>query len=167
MSFEEKVKSMSAQDIIMAMVNSLIPPPAIPIDMNTFGELKEEVIKPAFTLLGITIIPEKTRQVCFGCAATNTVCGIAGKVFDVTNIYSQEKQAEFLETPLKFLDTFERAIDALRKGSIADYNGHAGVGGFAKIDVTKIPQGLVLPLLDNDYTVQQLEKYTILADSQK
>lgn len=69
MNFKQKVQSMTAKEIIMAMVESLIPPPLIKVDMGTFGTT--EITKPATKFLGWTL--RKAESICFGCAATNTI----------------------------------------------------------------------------------------------
>ena len=156
MTFKETVQSMTAKEIIMAMVNSLIPPPVIPVDMGTFGTTREE---PAVKFLGITVIKPKVK--CYGCAATNTICKIAGKTFTIDNIYNREGRADFIGTDTGFLGDFEAAIDKLRTGNVRMYNTYARFGGFAEI------QNVInLPCLNDNYTTGQLNKYKQLADAQ-
>src|SRR5690606_32735940 len=95
--FEKKVKSMTAHDIIMAMVEGLRNP-RTKIDMRTFGKMEEGI--------------------CYGCAATNAVLHImeakdeevVGHILECEN-----------ETYDDFLFRFERAIDYLRGGDVDNY----------------------------------------------
>ena len=152
MNFQEKVQSMTAKEIIMAMVESL-QNPLIKVDMGSFGYSK--VVEKKFLF-----IPYK-KKVCFGCAATNTICKISGKTFDSNSIREIEKRAEFQDTDPEFLKHFEIAIDYLRSSRILDYNAFASAKGFAQIEKT-----VSLPPLYSDYTQEQLDKYIELANSQ-
>lgn len=156
MNFKEKVQSMTASEIILAMVDSLTPPPKIKVDMGTYGEVN----KVDKRFLGIKY---GTKEVCFGCAATNTICQISGKIFDKTNIYLVETRANFLDVDYVFLQIFETAIDKLRRGSICGYNSVA-----SEIDVAEIKEcdEIKLPFLDTDYKKEDLEPYRQLAQKQ-
>jgi len=155
MTFEEKVKSMTAKEIIMAMVNSLTRPPIISIDMGTYGETRKVDKK----FLGIKI---GNKEVCFGCAATNTICQISGKKFTPQNIFSKKTRAEFINSDYDFLGGFEMAIDFLRVGDIESYNRRAKNLGIAIIDQNNID----VYRLGNSYTNKDLEPYIRLANAQ-
>src|SRR5690606_19420730 len=92
--FENKVKSMTAHDIIMSMVDGLRYP-RTEIDMWTFGAIEEGV--------------------CYGCAATNAILHIMG-------VDNYEYVNEHIRTSLgnknrpPFVTQFEHAIDRLRCG---------------------------------------------------
>lgn len=144
---------MTADQIIMAMVEGLTHPPIINVEMDTYGKYEWGWTK----VLGV--IPFYKRM-CFGCAATNTICGIAGKPFTPRSITSPFGRANFLGVRMDFLQTFELAINELRKGFVAGYNLHARIGGFALIESKP---NLDLPLLSNDYTSAHLERYKELA----
>lgn len=150
MTFKEKVQSMTAKEIIMAMVEALTHPPIINVNMKTFGEVDE-------------------KGVCFGCAATNTVCQISGMVFTKDNITNRLRRSTFIdgnEEGCSFLYTFENAIDALRLGRISTYNGWARLGKFAEIVNFEYPFPSPRPLY-NDYTNEELIPYKELAERQE
>ena len=58
-------------------------------------------------------------NICFGCAATNTVCKISNKTFTPDSIYHRSDRADFINTDHTFLAQFEHAIDSLRSGKIS------------------------------------------------
>jgi hypothetical protein len=137
-SFKDIVTSMSAAEIIMAMVNGLKNPYTV-VDMRTYGQIKMV----------------NKRQVCYGCAATNTICAIAGELIDV----SREGRCMYGGP---FLMKFEAAINALRTGDITWYNFLAGPLGIQTIKRTD----QYLPVLDNKYTLADLKYYELLAANQ-
>jgi hypothetical protein len=153
-TFEEKVRSMTAKEIIMAMVEGLVRPPTINVDMGTFGETR----KPKH-LLGFLMKP-----ICYGCAATNTICKIAGIKFTTSNIGEAYTRAAAINAETQFLLRFERAIDALRSGEIFTYNSYA-----RQIEIATIEQqpDFDLPRLHNDYRNRDLVAYRKLAELQK
>src|SRR5690606_4387729 len=126
-------KSMSAHDIIMAMVEGLRQP-RTEIDMMTFGEIKEGI--------------------CFGCAATNAILHIMNANEEEVKDHVLECE-ERLNHTSSFVDRFEMGIHCLRCGSVGGYNRYAE-GAFAPI--TPMPDSR-LPLLDDDYTEVQLQEY--------
>lgn len=72
--FEEKVKSMTGKEIVLAMIEGL-ENPVMEVDMSTYGEIKNDI--------------------CYGCAATNAVCKIGR--FEPA-YYINEKGMEFWGT---------------------------------------------------------------------
>lgn len=156
--FEDVVRAMTAKEIIMAMVEALTIPPIININMSTYGHVEVEVIKKG--LLGIG---RKVKKTCFGCAATNTICKISGKVFNTSNIASIGDRAELVSSDERFLRGFEKAINALRLGDLSSYNWQASNHGFAKITI--LPNRY-LPVLNNNYTNDHLISYIQLANNQ-
>lgn len=140
-NFEDTVKSMTAKEIIMSMVEGL-QKPAVKVAMLTFGGV--------------------FNGVCYGCAATNAICKITSKSFTEDTIPSIRHRAKFLMTDVFFLHGFENAINELRYGCISDYNNYAEAFRFAKIKNT----GIKLPGLTSDYTPADLQPYIELANAQ-
>lgn len=104
-----------------------------------------------------------TEGICYGCAATNTLCELAETKFTAEVIASTGKLASAVGSDYESVAFFETAIDALRKGQINIANSWLN-----KIGIMPIvnPSGLHLPWLDTDFTDKQLEIYQRLADSQ-
>lgn len=137
--FEKKVKSMSAYDIIMAMVEGLRNP-RTRIDMSTFGSIR--------------------NGICYGCAATNAI-------LHIMNANGEEVKSHVTYTSTcddSPLYEFECAINDLRCGLLGSCNANATRLGLARI--TPIP-GQILPVLSNDYTEEQLQEYVKLAEYNK
>ncbi len=139
---EKKIKSMTAHDIIMAMVEGLRQPRTV-IDMDDFGYIKDSI--------------------CYGCAATNAILHImeAGDEEAVDHVHGRASFA------YGTLEKFELAIDQLRKGRVHLYNYYAELYDLAKI----VPMpGLELPPLRNNYMSRykgkQLNEYVKLAEYQ-
>lgn len=144
--FKSHVQSLSAKEIILAMVRGL-ENPKVKVDMGTFGY-------------------DDDNGVCYGCAATNTICEISGHTFKPGEIFFTSDRATAVNTNLSFLDNFERAINALRQGDVDEYNSIAERYGFSLIEDTI---GISMPsicVLDTNYTQQQLDIYRLLAFSQ-
>lgn len=141
-AFEDKVKSLTAKEIILTMVKALRNP-WVKIDMSTFGD----------TLYS-------NNKVCIGCAATNTICEIAGIKFTPSNIGFGENRAKRIKcNDTEFLFRFESAIDSLRDGDIITYNDYAG-----EIEIATIPElDLHLPRIDNNDLVDGKVPEEILA----
>ena len=148
MNFEQKVKSMSAHDIIMAMVDGLRNPD-INVHMSNYGCAR--------------------NGICYGCAATVTVMKIGNVIFDKTNI-NIEKHTQLIDCSYSFLSNFEEAIDSLRRGSIGIYNRRAKQYGFATIKNGHFPlfrERIELPVLNTDDYKENLHFYEALAKRQK
>lgn len=154
MNFKAKVRSMTASQIIMAMVDALTHPPIINIDMSTFGRVVPIDNDSWTRFLGVK------KYKCFGCAATNTICKISGKTFTKkSEIKEAINRASFLHTDTRFLKHFERAIDGLRQGYIWLYNQNADNGKFVRITIEA-----KLLHLDDEYTNEDLIPYKQLAE---
>jgi hypothetical protein len=103
----------SISDIIFAMVAGL-EKEWVNVDMETYGT----------TRFGETIANEK--NMCFGCAATNTLCQLMGKPFDSSNIHSVEERASLVNfgIPSDVVYRFEQGVDKLRVGDIDWFLSH-------------------------------------------
>ena len=154
----EKIKKMTAAEIIMAMVEGLRNP-VTEIDMDTYGEVRKN-----------------GKMKCYGCAATNTIAKIAGldNKWLVKNLVNREKTTRGVTgfsrinynvetTVADFIDDFEYAINVLRKGNVDGYNYWVGTIGVATIK--DLPDEY-LPRLDDNYTSEDLDKYEELAAEQ-
>lgn len=117
MTFEQKVKSMKPSEIVMAMVNGLRKK-HVNINMRSLGHTK--------------------NGICFGCAATNTICEINKQKFDNFSIGNVFTRAEFLQSDVGFLSKFEFSIDALRKGKIQMFNKYLEIIGIKTISIPYI-----------------------------
>ena len=147
MNFKEKVQAMSAKEIIMAMVEGLRNP-VTKIRMNTYGGVRNDI--------------------CYGCAATNTICKIANLDVDyliskrpigtMTFIFSDHEK---YDEQAEFIDEFENAINYLRSGEIEEYNYLA-----EKIQIGLINPIVFLPELTDEYTEEELLEYVKLANFQ-
>jgi hypothetical protein len=143
LSLTEKIKSMTAKEHIMNMVEGLRNP-MTQIDMGSFGR-KEET------------------GICFGCAATNSICRLIGNVDAFFPLWKPGLYAsrEYIEP---IIDEYETAINMLREGDIYYYNLVASRGGFATIEDI---ESIKLSFLTNDYTEEELLQYVALADAQE
>lgn len=145
MTFKEKVQSMTGKQILKAMIDGL-EKPWVEVNMCTFGNTRK--VSSWKTLF----IP---REKCFGCAATNAICQISGKVFPLDKIYTSNARAGFLHIDQGFLDTFESAIDDLRCGKVQSYNFCV-----EQIDVGLLPSPVSpLPLLDTETWKDNIQEY--------
>ncbi len=131
-TLREKIKSMSGYDIVMAMINGL-KKEHVKISMETFGDALYD--------------KQNGFYICFGCAATNAVCEIAGRSYDYYNIFGPYR-SKFMGIERAFLDGFESAIDTLRRGDIVAYNEDAVVCGFA---ILPVPEKELPVLLTENY----------------
>lgn len=68
---------------------------------------------------------EADGKLCFGCAATNTLCEIMQEPFSTESIWSLENRAKKFNFDItnQQLHDFEAAIDSLRCGSIKTFRG--------------------------------------------
>jgi hypothetical protein len=142
LTFKEKVLAMSAKEIIMAMVEGL-KHPTVKLQMNTFGYKKDGI--------------------CYGCAATNAVCYIAGKNYKWAKENYGDRLQVSIEKDVDFVEMIEYAIDDLRIGDIHLYNIIANRIGIATIS----SKGLVLPTLSDSNYLLNLPYYIELANRQE
>ena len=133
--FELIVKSMTAKEIIMAMVEGLRHPSCV-VGMGTFGSVKEGI--------------------CYGCIATITIARIygIGKLDEETTLQIKDSQS--------FMWQFKWAINDLRMGCVDYYNAIAEIYDFPTIR----EEDLELPILEKDYTEEDLQAYVKLAKMQ-
>lgn len=153
LNFEYKVRSMTAKEIIMAMVNGL-KNPAVEVRMDVFGGILNKL---------------DGSVICVGCAATNTICNIsASKVFTAQNIAWRVDRSAVLQSSYYFLDSFERAIDCLRKGNLTDYNHFMyNICGTKQLIKTDGFIGVFKKITDENYTDPAiLQPYIDLANHQ-
>lgn len=142
LSLTEKIKSMTAKEHIMNMVEGLRNPMTV-INMDTFGEKDKD-------------------GVCFGCAATNSICRLAGS----TDVFFSDWVAGlwlFRKSIAPIILAYEDCIDALRKGDVNRYNEIATDINIATIEEV---ESIYLPELTNGYTEEELLQYVALADAQ-
>ena len=140
---EEKIKSMSAKEIILAMINGL-KNPVVNVSMSTYGH--------------------KTNGICYGCAATNLICSVGG-LDPQKELPDWRNGGSIYAVISPFLSAFEMAIDKLRLGDIEYYNDFASEYGFAEI---KEPIGCELPPIrgHNYQDLEVLMEYEMLANYQ-
>jgi hypothetical protein len=135
MNFKEKVQGMTANEIVAVMIEGLRNP-ITNIDMDTYGKVDN-------------------NNICYGCAATNTICKIANvSISKFIEIFNKETRFSFGEENVIFLSHFESAINQLRQGDIRKYNYYAKMMGIAEMKEIKR-----LPYLSDDYTEEQLNIY--------
>lgn len=94
-NFKDTVNSMKPSQIVMAMVNGL-KNKHYHVYMQSYGTIH--------------------NGICYGCAATNTICEISKKKFYVENIVDRKSRAEFIEYDYVFLHVFETGVNYLREG---------------------------------------------------
>lgn len=138
-----EIMLMSAKDIILTMIDA-IKNPVTRLDMETFGR--------------------KENDICYGCAAINTICKIGG-LDPQKEIYSDRDWHFRKYTENEVIEAFEEAIDHLRLGDLYYYNILAKKYGFSTI---RKPESLHLPWIHNgNYKDESiLNAYVELANHQ-
>lgn len=126
---------MTSKEIMQAMIDGLNKP-WVTVEMSTYGSSSETKLFGIFS-----------KTVCFGCAATNTICEIVQKKFTGKNIDYLGCRANSVNSDPLFLSYFENAIDWLRFGDTHMYNDIAKSYDFATI---KVLADFELPGLTND-----------------
>lgn len=147
MEFITKLRGMTAKQVLGAMIEGL-ENPATTVFMADFGSIDKD-----------------NPKICYGCAATNTICYITGaKGLD----FCQERElAAYEEAGIhKYkcvgadyfdISVFEDAIDALRKGSVAKYNDKMLD---LNMDHLRLPiPDKYLPFLDDNNYKKHLQPY--------
>lgn len=106
-SIFNKINSYS--DIVQAMVDG-VRKEWVKIDMGTFGDFRIE--KSFFGLI--------KKKVCYGCAATNTLCQLMGESFSPQNVGDTKLRVGKVNYGITYEDLreFENAVDHLRSGQI-------------------------------------------------
>jgi hypothetical protein len=140
-NFANKVRAMSAKELIMAMVNGL-EKEWVAVSMNTYGMLASDGI-------------------CYGCAATNAICEIIGA--PTTPDEPNWGNRFYKERKSTFMCELEMAYNWLRTGFINDANYYFKKLGCATIDN---PNNIRLAQLESDTYKDNLECYRQLANSQ-
>lgn len=136
-------------DIIFTMLKGL-ENEWVKINMNTYGGASYEM--------------------CYGCAATNTLCEIMQKPFSAEYICDRYKRLEFTKTNTEFrdLERFEYAIDYLRMGQFRSFlmelnsvsNLPFNVGkNFIELLSIYEESDITLPYLGSFFTKEELEVY--------
>jgi len=141
MTFEEKVKSMTAKELVMAMVNGL-KAEHINVDMDVYGDSR--------------------NGVCFGCAATNAICEIAGIVFDVDLISHTSYRCRAVGSDFYFFNALEFMFNDLRMGDVEGFNEYADSIGVARLKEPSVP----LPPLYTENYKELLHYYETFANEQ-
>ena len=135
------LKSMTAKDLILLMVDSLQNPITDKVNMETYGTLQDGI--------------------CFGCAATNTLYNIC----DITNEYvinnSYHQKLSLIYNNNKIILKLEFAINALRLGNILLYNNAIG----KKYPNLIIKKNRVLPILETYNYLDNLQHYINFANA--
>lgn len=166
-SFKDVVTKMKPSQIIMAMVKGL-KAEHVKVDMGTFGSTSNE----------------GKKEVCYGCAATNTICEIAGvkptaRMMKFQPTFAQRRKLGFTDfdypvglngslamktanakEEMDFLDRFEGAIDELREGRIDRYNDFAVDND---MDIIVCPSEVKLPVMNTYDYKAKLPFYEALA----
>lgn len=145
MNIVEKIKALSAKEIILLMVEAIKNPVTV-LDMDTFGVIE--------------------KGVCYGCAATNVICKLNSFNTDylLKNNFGISTSHLFSDGEERvFIAAFEDAIDSLRLGSLNSYNYVAERIGIAEISY---PPMVRFPSIENWFTQKEVDKYIWLAEIQ-
>lgn len=140
MTFEEKVRSLTPKQVVMTMVKGL-QREWVKVDMSTYGDF--------------------VCDVCFGCAATNTVCEIEGRPFEGSEIIWEGSRSDSIGCSYNFLDVFEQAINKFRHGDTYGYNRLAKNIGLALLPEPSKP----LPILTTENYKNNLQAYIDYANT--
>ncbi len=143
-SFKKKVQAMKASEIVQAMIDGL-KKEWVEVNMGSYGHTE--------------------RGICYGCAATNTICQITKHKFtpaEMNDFYNLKGKKNYINS---FLSNFESSVNALRTGNINYFNDCAQT-----IDIKPIPLSLLkkakleLPYLNTNSYKIKISKYQELAD---
>jgi hypothetical protein len=141
----------SVSDVILAMTEGL-KKEWVRVAMQTYGDVS-------------------SQKICYGCAATNTLCQLMGEPFNASNISSLSKRVDKINFGISknTLMRFERALDRLRQGDVDEFV-HSLSGLKKEIGISvdigailKISQGFYLPILQDDDFKTGLINYENLA----
>jgi hypothetical protein len=151
MNFEETVRSLKVSDFIFAMVAGLSKP-RIKIDMSCFGRVVKGKIE--------------------GCAATATIIQLYPSIeTSIKSCAAQGLTTPFYPFEYEFISYFEDIFDHMRYGNVsgnifANVNRKLSLLNFPYLQIPPSLEGK-LPYLGDDYTKEQLELYTQLAEYNK
>lgn len=143
-TFEETVRAMTRKQILQAMIDGL-KKPAVAVDFGTYGTVLNDV--------------------CFGCAATNAICKIAGITFLPNEIIDSYNRAKAINSDIKFIKLFEMAINALRFGDARSYNRSANMIEIDCFTINEIGIYSDFPGLHNSNYKNDLEYYQDFCNS--
>jgi hypothetical protein len=140
----------SVSDIILAMTEGL-KKEWVKIDMQTYGAVY--------------------KKVCFGCAATNTLCQLMGEPFNASNINNLKSRREKVNFGIDWytLKVFEMSLDNLRLGRSREFIHHLieiekEIGIKIETDrLISIMNKINLPELDTDDYKKNLHFYEKIA----
>jgi hypothetical protein len=149
-TFLQTVYSVSLFDLIRVMVKGL----------------EHEWVKVDMSSYGWTAYRPET---CYGCAATNTICELAGKSLTVSNISERHKFFGLRsDKSQRLLHSFESLVDDLRTGSDDFYNCaiNNGFPNFAPVpaDHEMWRELSNLPILHTDTYKERMYLYLAFAD---
>jgi hypothetical protein len=143
-----RIQTMTAKEVILSMVSGLRKKHT-EINMDTYGKIE--------------------NGVCYGCAATNCIIEIAEGEKDWYFPNDTRLTISSFIQPIDLVAAsvivhFETAINYLRQGDIGIYNEYEDYINIPTIHVpVDFPE---LPLLENDYTEEDLLVYEQLANAQ-
>ena len=151
MNFEETVRSLKVSDFIFAMVEGLANP-KIKIDMGCYGRVVEGKIH--------------------GCAATAAIIQLYPSIeTSIKSCAEQGFRTPFYPFEYEFISYFEDIFDYMRYGNISGdiFTNVNRKLSLISLPYLQIPSSLEgkLPYLGDDYTKEQLELYTQLAEYNK
>jgi len=140
----QQLKSIS--DIVDTMIKGL-KKEWVKIDMNTYGDLVDDV--------------------CFGCAATNTLCELMQEPFTENNIVEYKRRGKMGLTESE-LDSFEEAINDFRCSNIILFLYNLGkiknLLSFSLPSYKDIEYYKKLPILHTDNYKDELHHYEAYRD---
>jgi len=150
----QKIKNLTPKEMILTMVRGLRSRHT-KIRMNTFGF-------------------KDSDGLCFGCAATNTLCELGADPSDLPlEAISGMGFGTGFGGSDYFIDDFEQLVDTLRRGfkdskGAVFFNDIRATGDLGHLKLTNLEmlESDPLPELDDDYTEEDLQAYERFADMQ-
>jgi hypothetical protein len=100
----------SVSEIVEAMISG-VEKEWVKVNMSSFGRIR-------YKRDPVTLERNTDEIVCYGCAATNTLCQMVQKKFTPKNIISRRLRSKHLKIEQETLGFFESSIDELRTGNI-------------------------------------------------
>lgn len=148
----------SFSDIVDTMIRGL-KRQWVEVEMGSYGNFKRK-------MEGFWIF-KKEKKVCFGCAATNTICELMQEPFTPETITARTGQFNYGIKPSE-LGKFEHAIDYLRNGKI--YWAHYSLQhiehlfSFPLPSAADLESSFPLPELNNHNWKKNLKAYETYRD---